>query len=218
MCTPALAIAGFATIVAASGARNSARAQQQSLLSDSIASDRAAVTADNNAKVAANNADLADWQARDALHSGDVQVGSEIRQRNLALDASNNQTATVKSNQKVALAGNGVDTAEGSAADVLTSTDYIGALNNANINDAASRNVATIHQNAVNNAWGYRTQGTGYQDQAANARADAELYRFDAGRQRSGAQGISPNSAAAVSLIGSAGQVASAWYSTKKVG
>lgn len=218
MCSPAFALAGVAAIVAGSSARNSAKAQQQSMLSDAMASDRNAVTADNNALVAANNADLANWQARDATRAGETQVANEMRTRGQALDQSRTEAATVKSGQKVALAANGVDITEGSAADVLNSTDYIGDLNAANINDAANRNINTIRENAVRNAWGYRTQGIGYNDQAANSRADAALYRYDAGRQRAGAAGISPNSAAAVSLLGSAGQVASSWYSQKKVG
>lgn len=218
MCNPALAVAGAAAIVAASGSRNSANAQKQSLLGDALISDRSAVTADNNALVAENNANIASWQARDATRMGEVQVGQEERQRQLALDASNTATANTKSQQKVGLAANGVDVTQGSAADVLTSTDYTGVLNNQNINDAAARNVATIRDNAVRNAWGYRTQSVGYQNQANVDKADAELYRYDAGRQRAGSAGISANSAAAVSLIGSAGQVAGSWYNSKKVG
>lgn len=218
MCSPALAIAGVAGIVAASSARNAAKGQQQSLLNDAVASDRSAVTANNNALVAENNAELASWQARDAIRTGEKQVADQVTARRQALDSVNTEAATVKSRQKVGLAANGVDVTDGSAADVLTSTDYIGALNAQNVNDAADRNIDTIRDNAVKNAWGYTTQGVGYKDQAATARADAQLYKYDAARQRAGASGISPNSAAAVSLLGSAGQVAASWYSTKKAG
>lgn len=218
MCNPALAIMGASAIVGASAARNSAKAQQQSLLGDAMVSDRSAVTADNNALVADNNAEIANWQARDAIHMGESQVTTEQRQRQTALDQSDTQTATTKSRQKVALAGNGVDITQGSAVDVLTSTDYVGALNKQNINDAAARNTTVIRDNAIKNAWGYSTQAISYQNTASNDRADAALYRYDAQRQRAGVSGISANKAAAVSLLGSAGQVASSWYAQGKGG
>lgn len=216
MCNPALAVMGASALIGASSARQSAKAQQTSMLYDASASDRNAVTANNAALVAENNAELAGWQARDALRQGENDVGDIQFDRSTALTASRNEAAGVKSRQKVGLAANGVDVGSGSAVDVLTSTDYVGELNANAINDAAARNVATVRDNAIKTAWGYQVQSTGYQDQAATSRADAALYRTDANRIRSGAKGISPNRAAAVSLIGSAGQVASSWYSMGK--
>jgi hypothetical protein len=212
MCNPALAIMGASAIASASAARNSAKAQQQSLLADAMASDRNAIAADNAAVVADNNAEIANWQAREAVREGERSVGGEMRTRSDALQASRAEAAAVKSRQKVNLAANGVDVTSGSAVDLLTSTDYLSALNDERINAASARNVAAIRNNAINNAWGYRTQGTGYRDSAATQRADAELYRFDAERQRAGSSAIRPNRAAGVSLIGSAGQIASSWY------
>lgn len=216
MCNPALAVMGASAIVGATSARQSAKAQQTSMQYDAAASDRNAITANNAALVAENNAELAGWQARDALRQGEKDVGDIQFDRATALTASRNEAASVKSRQKVGLAANGVDVGSGSAVDVLTSTDYVGELNANAINDTAARNVATVRDNAIKNAWGYQVQSTGYQDQAATSRADSALYRSDANRIRSGAKGISPNSAAAVSLIGSAGQVASSWYSMGK--
>lgn len=218
MCNPALAVMGASMIVSASAARNSAKAQQQSLLTDAMASDRNAVAADNAAAVASNNAEIANWQAREAVREGERGVGDEMHARSDALQANRAEAAAVKSRQKVNLAANGVDVTSGSALDLLTSTDYLSALNDDRINDASARNVDTIRNNAINNAWGYRTQGTGFRDSAATQRADASLYRFDAGQQRSGARGIRPNTAAGVSLLGSAGQVASSWYGMSKAG
>lgn len=218
MCNPALAVLGASAIVGIGSARNSAKAQQTSLLADAMASDRNAVTADNAALVSENNADLAQWQARDAVRQGETDVSNIMEDRSVALNASRTQAATVKSKQKVALAANGVDIGQGSAADVLTSTDYVGELNANRISDAAANNAATVRDNAIKNAWGYRVESTNYLNDAASKRADAELYRFDAKRQRAGAAGISPGLAGAVSLIGSAGQVASAWYAGSKAG
>lgn len=218
MCNPALAVIGVSAIVGASSARNAAKGQQASLLTDANASDRNAIAADNAAKVSANNAEIANWQARDAIRTGESAVGNVMDDRSAALAASNNEAATVKSKQKVGFAANGVDIGQGSAADVQTSTDYVRELNNSAITDAANQNAATIRDNAIKNAWGYRTQGVNYQETAAAQRADANLYRFDARQQRAGASNISPSSAAAVSLLGSAGQVASAWYAGSKKG
>jgi hypothetical protein len=207
---------GASAIVGASSARQNAKAQQTSMLYDAAASDRNAVTANNAALVAENNAELAGWQSREALRQGENDVTSIQDDRSAALAAARNEAATVKSKQKVGMAANGVDVGSGSAVDVLTSTDYVGELNANAINDSAARNVQTVRDNAIKNAWGYQVQGIGYKDQAATSRADAALYRFDAGQQRAGSKAISPNSAAAVSLIGSAGQVASSWYSMGK--
>lgn len=218
MCNPALAVMGASAIVGASSARQAAKAQQTSLLYDAAAADRNAVTANNAALVAENNAELAGWQGREALRQGENDVSNIQFDRSTALTASRNEAANVKSRQKVSMAANGVDIGSGSAVDVLTSTDYVGELNANAISDAAARNVATVRDNAIKNAWGYQVQGIGYKDQAATSRADAALYQFDARQQRAGASRISPNSAAAVSLIGSAGQVASSWYAMGKRG
>jgi hypothetical protein len=145
----------------AAGAQNAAEAQKTSLLYDS--------------QVASNNAQLAEWQAQDAIYHGGVQE-----------QAIKMQATALKSIQRAAMAANGIDTTQGSANDVLTSTDYLSAVD-----------VNTARDNALKAAWGYRTQGTGYKDAAANARASGDT--------------ISPGNAAFLSLLGSSGQVASTW-------
>jgi hypothetical protein len=216
MCNPALALMGASAIVGVGSARAGARSQQQSLLADASASDRNAVTADNAALVAENNADLAEWQARDSVRTGEIAVGDVMRDRSTALSQVRNEAATVTSKQRTAAAANGVDVGIGSAADLQASTAYVGELNANRVYDAADRNVENIRNNAINNAWGYRVQSTGYRDQAAVNRADAELYRYDARRQRAGSAAISPGLAGTVSLLGSASQVASSWYGSSK--
>lgn len=165
MCNPMLFMAAGAGASAA-GAQQAAKVQQASLLYDS--------------QVASNNATIAEWQAQDAITQGGAQVQA-IQMNAMAM----------KSSQRTAMAANGIDTTEGSANNVLTSTDYLAAVD-----------VNTARDNALKAAWGYRTQGVGYKDSAANA-----LNARDT---------ISPSSAAALSLLGSSGQVASSWYSMNK--
>lgn len=168
MCTPAAApyvmMAGAGA--SAMGASNSAKAQQAGL--------------NYQAEVAANNAQIAEWQAQDAIRQGQEQE-----------QQSRLQYAATKATQRAALAANGVALDEGSAVDILTSTDY------ADVVDAS-----TIRANAARAAWGYRTQGTNYRDNATALRA--------------GAGAISSGSAAGLSLLGSSGQVAQGWYQYSK--
>ncbi|MCM2575061.1 virion core protein, T7 gp14 family [Achromobacter xylosoxidans] len=148
------------------GASNSAKAQRAGL--------------EYQADVAANNAQIAEWQAQDA-----IRQGQEQEQQNRL------RYAATKGTQRAALAANGVALDEGSAVDILSSTDY------ANEMDAQ-----TIQANAARSAWGYRTQGANYSDNAASLRA--------------GAGAVSSGSAAGMSLLGSAGQVAGSWYQYSK--
>ncbi|OAE72607.1 hypothetical protein A7J71_11345 [Achromobacter insolitus] len=168
MCTPAAApyvmMAGAGA--SAAGATNSANAQRAGL--------------NYQAEVAANNAQIAEWQAQDAIRQGQEQE-----------QQSRLRYASTKGTQRAALAANGVALDEGSAVDILASTDYM------NASDAS-----TIQANAARAAWGYRTQGANYTDNANSLRA--------------GASAISSGSAAGMSLLGSAGQVASSWYQYSK--
>jgi hypothetical protein len=152
----------------AAGAEQNAKAQKTSLLYDS--------------QVASNNARIADWQAEDALYQGGVQ------QQAIQL-----QATALKSSQRASMAANGIDTTEGSANDVLTSTDYLSTVD-----------VNTARDNALKAAWGYRTQAAGFRDAAVNARASSNA--------------ISPGKAALLSLLGGAGQVATSWYAMSKTG
>ncbi len=119
--------------------------------------------------------DIADLQARQAILSGQIQ------EQNSRL-----ASGALYGRERAQLGANGVQLGSGSALDLLASTKYLG-----------DRDAATIHDNALRTAWGYKTQAA-----------------FD----RSGAGAISPGFTAFTSLLGSAGTVASSWYSLNKAG
>lgn len=106
------------------------------------------------AAVTRNNAQLAEWQAQDALVRG---ANAEQSQRL--------KTAALKGTQRAQLAARGVALDEGSALNILNDTDYIGNLD-----------AATVRDNAAREAWGYRNQGAGYASDATmlSSRASAE--------------------------------------------
>lgn len=128
------------------------------------------------------NAQVTDLQARDALIQG------QRREQSSRL-----KTAALKSSQRVALAANGVDLGEGSAANILTGTDYLGEM------DANA-----IAADAIKTAWGYKTESTNLRNRAAMNDANAS--------------GISPGAAAGTSLLGSATSVAGHYYAKNKGG
>jgi hypothetical protein len=134
------------------------------------------------ADIAEANAAIAEVGAQSELARGQKEEQS-VRMR----------TAQIKSSQRVALAANGVDLGEGSAADILDSTDLMGEVD-----------AQTVRSNAIRSAWGYRTQGMN--------------QRVDAVARRGTAAGISPGMAAATSLLGGATDVSSTWYTMNKTG
>lgn len=122
------------------------------------------------------NARIAELGAQSELMKGERQVGA------LTMKA-----GQVKSSQRAAMAANGIDLGEGSAAEIQASTDIMKEID-----------VNTLQANAVRSAWGIRTQVSNYQNEALMARA--------------GADSISPFASAATSMLGSAGGVSSSWY------
>ena len=135
-----------------------------------------------NAQVAEKNAQLSEMQAQDATQRGQDAVAQYSK-----------QAASVFSSQRTALAANGVDLGEGSANEQLATTKFTAELDQNQIMD-----------NALRQAWGYRTQKSNLLD-SANA-------------SRSGAKNINPNMAGITSLITGATQVASNYYTGKKSG
>lgn len=97
------------------------------------------------AQVEANNAQLAEWQADDAIARGDTAVNVEQL-----------KGAQTHSTQRNALAANGVDLAGGSAQNVINSADYVNSVDE-----------ATIRTNAARTAWGYSVQATNALNKAA---------------------------------------------------
>lgn len=103
------------------------------------------------AQIAENNAQLAKWQAEDAIARGEVAATDQGM-----------KTAQLKGTQRARLADSGVDLGVGSAVQILTDTDYFGQIDRARITDSAARE-----------AWGYRTQGADYQANASLLRGRA---------------------------------------------
>lgn len=134
------------------------------------------------ADMAQINARMAEQSAQSALNQGQRQVG-----------AISMRAGKIKSGQRVALAANGVDLGTGNAAEVQASTDIMKELD-----------MQTAEANAVRAAWGYRTQGVSYQNEALMKNASASQ--------------VSPFASAATSLLGGATSVASSWYQMNKLG
>lgn len=134
------------------------------------------------ADMASINARLSETSAQQEMLKGDREVGAVTL-----------RAGQMKSSQRAAMAANGIDLGEGNAAEVQASTDIMKEIDK-----------NTITANAVRSAWGYRTQGVGYQNDALMKSASAS--------------GVNPIGSAASSLLGSAGGVASSWYMMNKVG
>jgi len=96
--------------------------------------------ADYQAQVEANNAKIAAWQRSDAIQRGEQEAQRSMRERSQMIGK-----------QRAALAANGVDMTQGSALDLLASTEFLG-----------QEEVNTIQSNAAREAWGYEIQGQNY--------------------------------------------------------
>lgn len=118
---------------------------------------------------------------------------SEILQGQREEQRSRLATTQLKSTQRASLAANGVDLGSDSAAAILTTTDIMGEVD-----------ANTIAANAARSAWGYRAQGTSYQNSALMKRASA--------------RGISPWMRAGTSLINSASSLSRDRYLMKRAG
>lgn len=135
------------------------------------------------ASVSQSNVTIAQEQARQAILSG--QQDEQTQQL---------KNAQTFSSQRTAMAANGIDIASsGSAIDVLASTKYLG-----------QRDVLTIHDNALRQAWGHGVEATNYQN-------ETDFYKY-------AAKQTSPAKATLAPLLGGASQVASKWYDLKKAG
>jgi hypothetical protein len=126
------------------------------------------------------NAAQAERDAQQELAKGNEQVAMSTMRAGMA-----------KSSQRAAMAANGIDLGDGSAAEVLTSTDMMKE------NDANA-----ITSNAIRAAWGHRVEATNH--------TNAGMMK------RAGASTISPFWRASDSIAGGAGQLAQSWYSMSK--
>lgn len=130
---------------------------------------------------------IADTNARIA----ELGAQSALSQGQQQVGALTLRAGQLKSTQRASMAANGIDLGEGSAAEIQASTDIMKEIDK-----------NTLEVNAVRSAWGYRTQAVNFEN--------------DALMKRAGADSISPGMAAATSLLGSAGTVASSWYAWRK--
>lgn len=137
MCGPALYVMAAGAGMTAVGAYNSARANQVALEGQANDADR--------------NATISDWQASEAMRTGQQQEQNVLAQYGKA-----------KSTQRATMAANGVDISEGSPVDVLATTDFYRDVD-----------AQTVRANTIKSAWGYSTQATQYRDQATNLRNGA---------------------------------------------
>lgn len=135
----------------------------------------------HQSKMAQINARVSELGAQSALIQGQRQ------EQSVRLG-----TAQMKSAQRTGYAARGIALDSGSAQNVMNSTDFMGEVD-----------ALTVQRNALQAAWGHRTQATNYTGQAAMARADAS--------------GISPGGSAFTSLLGSAVGVADRWMAYQKV-
>lgn len=133
------------------------------------------------AAVSRSNAVLAGYQASDAITQGQVVEGNQRL-----------KTAQLKGSQRAQMAANGIDMGEGNANDVLTTTTMMG-----------ERDALQIHDSAMMQAWGYRTQQQNFRDDASRAEGQANA--------------ISPWLAAGTSLLTGAAGVATSWDAKAKV-
>jgi len=132
--------------------------------------------------MASINAGISEISAQQALSRGKTAQESHLL-----------STARFKSSQKAALAASGVDIGVGSAAEMLTSTDVLSEID-----------LNILKENAMREAFGYRSEGVNYKTQAIMSKASAK--------------GISPSTSFGTSLLSSAGSIASSWYMLDKAG
>jgi hypothetical protein len=135
----------------------------------------------HQARMAEINAQISELGAKSALLQGQRQE-----------QASRLAAGQLKSRQRVSMAANGIDLASDTPQNILNTTDFM-----------SEADALTIQRNALQAAWGYRTQATNQQIGATMARANAG--------------GVSPFASAATSLVGSATAVASRWYAGQRL-
>ena len=138
MCEFATILSVVSMVAGASGAAQKAQADKSA--------------AEYNAKVAANNAKVAGWQAESA----------EARGVDDAMAVGRKQ-ASVRGKQAATMAANGLDLGTGSPQAILDQTDYYGL---------ADQRTAT--QNASDNAWGLRTKGDSYTAESSMQKSKAD--------------------------------------------
>lgn|SRR5512146_521159 len=103
------------------------------------------------------NAQIADYQAQDALDRG--VINERLSRR---------QTKQVIGSQRASLASQGVDVNKGSALDVQADAAYLGELD-----------ALTIRNNAAKEAWGYKVQAGDFRSKGKIAQREGEFGAFE---------------------------------------
>ncbi len=167
MCNPMALMIGGAAFHAV-GAMNQAEAQKNAY--------------EYQAQIARNNATIQQHNAKLSMEQG------VIEEQNQRL-----KVAAMFGDQRASMAANGLDLGEGTASDLLATTEFMG-----------NRDALTIRDNASRKAWAYRVQGQNFLDDAAFKSATAG--------------GINPMVAGATSLLDSATSFSDTWFKAKKSG
>jgi len=132
------------------------------------------------AQLADINARMAEQTAQSEQLKGQKQVAAQTL-----------QAGQLKSKQRATMAANGIDLGVGSAAEVQASTDILKEIDK-----------NTIEANSVRSAWGYRTKGTSFKNDALIKRASASS--------------IDPFGSATTSLLGGASSISKSYYDYSK--
>lgn len=136
-----------------------------------------------NARIGEINARMAENTAQSIMRAAEQSEGQ------IGLRA-----GKAKGSQRASQGARGVVAGVGNAAEEIATTDLM-----------KETDILTINANATRAAWGARMGGVNAMTGVVNAQNDALV-------KRATAEGISPYSAAATSLIGSAATVANSWY------
>lgn len=172
----AVALAVVSAGVSAYGASEQANAAKVTAQNNQMALDYQALVDKNNAKIE-------EYKRADAINRGEEAAQDAMRQR-----------ADLIGRQRAALAASGVDATQGSAVDVLATTEFYG-----------QQDVNRIQANAAREAWGYDITKKDATESSKLASWQAQTYGNQAGA-------ISPGKQAALagggSLLSSAGSYA----------
>lgn len=106
----------------------------------------------HNQKLMDANAQIADWQAQDALDRGKDEAAKH-----------RSAVRRMVGSQRARLAAQGIDIESGSALDLQLDTARLGELD-----------ALTIENNAAREAWGYRVQAQDYRTRGAIARYEGK--------------------------------------------
>ena len=150
----AAAVAIIGAGIGAVGAANQASAQKKNL--------------HYQAAIAANNKQIADWQRSSALQEGQAAAEQATRDKSLLLGR-----------QRAALSASGVDITQGSAQDILATTEFL-----------SQQDVNTIQSNAARTAFGYTSQSDQFKNDAAFSNAAAKNINPGAAGAISGASSL----------------------------